>query len=110
MVFVAQEADRAADTMSLEILEMRTLFAEAAQAPLPDGMRRRLRAMADAPPPPNLTVSALQEAASPMKALLIEVHAALEDRPDEWARPLEARVWDVLKMGADRRQLYLPVL
>jgi hypothetical protein len=110
MVFVAQEADRAADTLSLEMVAMRAFFAEAAQAPLPDGMRRRLHTMAEAPPPPNFTVTALQEAAAPMKSLLIEVHAALEDRPDEWARPLEAKVWDILRLGADHRQLYLPVL
>lgn len=110
MVLVAQEADRAADTLSLETVAMRALFAEAASAPLPDGLRQRLRAMAEAPPPENFTIRALEQLAHPMKALLIELHEALEDRPDEWARPLEAKVWDVLRMGADHRQLYMPGL
>jgi hypothetical protein len=110
MIFVAQEADRAADTLSLETVAMRALFAEAAEAPLSDDMRTRVRAMAESPPAPNFTVSALQDLAAPMKALLIELHAKLEELPDEWARHLQAKVWDILRMGADHRQLYLPVL
>ncbi|MGE0828099.1 MAG: hypothetical protein AB7O04_01960 [Hyphomonadaceae bacterium] len=110
MVMAAQEADRAADTLSLETVAMRALFAEAAETPLPESFRRRLRAMAEAAPADNFTIAAQQAVAAPMKALLIELHEALEDRPDEWARPLEARVWDVLRLGADHRQIYLPVL
>ena len=110
MVLVAQEADRAADTLSLETVGMRALFAEAAEAPLPEGLRRRLAAMADAPHAANFTVTALEATATPMRELLIELHEALEDRPDEWARPLEAKVWDILKLGAYHRELYLPVL
>jgi hypothetical protein len=102
MVLVAQEADRAADTLSLEAVAMRAIFAEAASHPLPDHFRQRLRAMAESPPPPKFTIAALEDIAAPMKALLIELHEALEDRPDAWARPLEAKVWDILKMGADQ--------
>jgi len=108
MVLVAQEADRAADTLSLETVAMRALFAEASESPLPEGLRRRLRAMAESAPAENFTVRGLEAIAHPMKALLIELHEAVEDRPDEWARPLEAKVWDLLKMGADHRQLYMP--
>ena len=42
LVLVAQEADRAADTLSLESVAMRALFADAASHPLPDQLRRRL--------------------------------------------------------------------
>ncbi|NWG52278.1 MAG: hypothetical protein HXY28_01015 [Hydrogenophilaceae bacterium] len=108
MVLVAQEADRAADTLSLETVAMRALFAEASESPLPEGLRRRLRAMAESAPPENFTISGLEKIARPMKALLIELHEAVEDRPDEWARPLEAKCWDVLKLGADHRQLFMP--
>ncbi|MGE3250849.1 MAG: hypothetical protein AB7J28_05125 [Hyphomonadaceae bacterium] len=110
MVMVAQEADRAADTLSLETVAMRALFAEAAEAPLPAGLCQRLRAMAEAPHAESFTITALEATAAPMKELLIELHEALEDRPDEWARPLEAKVWDILKLGAYHRELYLPVL
>ncbi|MBL8548899.1 MAG: hypothetical protein JNJ73_02860 [Hyphomonadaceae bacterium] len=110
MTLVAQEADRAADTLSLESVAMRAIFAEAAKQQLPDQLRRRLLQMAEAPPAENFTVSALEELVMPMKALLIELHEALEDRADAWARPLEKKVWDVLCLGADHRSLYLPIL
>ncbi|MBI1250453.1 MAG: hypothetical protein GC189_03160 [Alphaproteobacteria bacterium] len=110
MVLAAQEADRAADVLVRERNALRVFFGEASVSLLPEDLRARLHEAAHAPLGASFVVSALEEEIAPMKALLIETHAALEDETASWARDLEARVWAVLKEGADARQLFMPSL
>ena len=103
----AMESDREPDTLMTEIAGMRLLFETAAASPLPDQLRARLRAAASTAPA-NFTMSALSEHAATMKAMLIDLHVEVEDIQTPWARAIETQVWDILRLGADRRQLVLP--
>jgi hypothetical protein len=103
----ATEADREPDTLMTEIAAMRMLFESATGMSLPDQLRARLRAAASAAPA-NFTLSAMNEHTAMMKAVLIDLHAEVEEISTPWARAIELQVWDILRLGADRRQLVLP--
>lgn len=103
----ATEADREPDTLMTEIAAMRMLFDNAANAALPDQLRARLRAAASGAPE-NFTLSAMNDHTAMMKTVLIDLHAEVEEIPAAWARAIELQVWDILRLGADRRQLVLP--
>jgi len=106
----AQEADRAAETATLEQDALRALFAEAALAPLAPDLRARLRAAGADNRRPSLRVSDLEAQTAQLKLLLMELLETIETERFDWAERLESRIWDVLKSGAERRALYLPVL
>ncbi len=110
MVLAAQEAERAVDTLVRERDALKALFGEAARADVSEGLAARLHEAAHAPLAPNLQITLLEAEVAPLKALLIELHVALEEEDAPWARALEAQVWDVLKLGADARLLYLPTM
>ncbi|HVY02596.1 MAG TPA: hypothetical protein VG983_02980 [Caulobacterales bacterium] len=98
--FAAREADRAADTLAREQDALRALFADAAEAPFAADLRARLREAAQAPRA-SLRVSDLERENAALKTLLIELHEAVEARPD--GAELEARIWKILNDGADAR-------
>lgn len=103
----AVEADREPDTLMTEIAAMRMLFESAAGTSLPDRLRARLRTAASVAPA-NFTLIELNEHSANMKSVLIDLHAAVEEISTPLARAIEAQVWDILRLGADRRQLVLP--
>jgi hypothetical protein len=72
---------------------------------VPGDLCEQLREAADESAPHAYTITALTEVSNRLKAVLIELHAELEEISAPWARALEAQVWDILRMGADRRQL-----
>lgn len=109
MVLMAQESDRAVDTLVNEQDAIRALFAEAARASVPDDLRLRL-AEAAARSRTSLRISDLEGETALLNELLIELHAWLETSKFDWAEALESRVWEILKLGADCRALYLPTL
>lgn len=109
LMLMAQEADRVAETLAAEIEALQALFADAAKAPLPAELKRRL-AEAAALPRRSLKVSALQEDAAALKALLIELHVTVEAERFDWAEALEKRIWEILTLSAQCRQVYLPTL
>ncbi|HVY03294.1 MAG TPA: hypothetical protein VG983_06520 [Caulobacterales bacterium] len=98
--FAAREADRAVDTLAREQDALRALFADAAEVPLADDLRARLREAAGGARA-SLRVSDLERENAALKALLIELHEAVEQRAD--GADLEARIWAVLNEGADAR-------
>jgi hypothetical protein len=107
MLASGQASDREPDTLVSEIAAMRRLFEDASDRLLPGDLCERLRAATDAGVPISYAISALTEMSNAMKVVLIELQAELEDISAPWARALEAQVWDVLRMGVDRRQLNL---
>ncbi|MES1198943.1 MAG: hypothetical protein ABUS48_03080 [Pseudomonadota bacterium] len=107
---MAQEADRAVETAVREQDALRALFLDAAAAPLPRDMQMRLKAAATNDARPSLKLSDLDAQNAKLKRLLMDLLVALEAEHFDWAIALEARVWTVLKSGAERRALYLPVL
>jgi dienelactone hydrolase len=109
LVFLAQEADRAAETLSRDNAEMRALFAAAAgDRLLPEEMQTAL-ARAAAGEGQNLHLSVLEAENAALKAVLIALHAVVDDRIDEAARRLQVDICRHLKASADRRALHLPL-
>ena len=106
---VAQEADRAVDTAVREQDALRALFAVAAEQPLPGDLRARLAEAAQGARI-GFRLSDLEAQNNPLKALLAELLETVEQERFDWAEQLEAQIWDVLRAGAERRALYLPVL
>ncbi|HVZ99109.1 MAG TPA: hypothetical protein VG841_02205 [Caulobacterales bacterium] len=107
---MAQETDRAVETAVREQDAIRGLFADAAKAPLPRDLALRLKAAAADDTRPSLKLSDLERQNAKLKRLLMDLLEMLEAEHFDWAVMLEARIWDILKTGAERRALYLPVL
>lgn len=105
---IAQEVDRAAARLSEENGALRHLFA-AARTAVSDPRLDGDLAAAGQGPPPSLLVSDLRQENRTLRALLIRLHAHLEDRDDAAARALEARVWHELAASTARRQLDLAI-
>jgi hypothetical protein len=103
LIFMAQEAERAAETLAGENAALRALFAEA--APKLEWLRERL-ADASAGREESLHVSILEAENARLRTLLIELHAAAEAAD---LHDVEAQIWRVLKKSADDRSLVLPV-
>lgn len=104
-VLLAQEADRAADVLVRENAAIRALFGEAADMPTPLTDRLTEAAQsADA----NLRLNTLEAGNAALKTLLIELHILAEDSAEDWAAPLNADIWTILKQGANDRILVLP--
>ncbi len=105
-ILLAQEVDRAADVLISENAAIRLLFAKAALLPigdLTDGI-----AKAATSPDANYKVSTLEAGNAALRALLIELHALVEDESKPWAKELDAEIWTILRLGAERRILHLP--
>jgi len=109
LILMSQEADRAAETLVSEQDAIRALFADAAAHALPEPLRAKV-AEAAAGQRTSIRVDVLERETAELKTLLIELHAWLETSPFDWAEALESRVWEILRLGAAARALYLPTL
>jgi hypothetical protein len=107
LVFLAQEAERAADTLYTDNRELRALFADAAGAPLGADLSSALRHAAAAAET-SLHVRVLEAENAALKSLLIALHHVVDESPMPWARDLQRAIWAHLKASADRRALVLP--
>ncbi|ALJ14310.1 hypothetical protein [Sphingopyxis macrogoltabida] len=58
-----------------------------------------------APAKPDLRVSALEAENDRLRAALIDLQAALEDRDDDEARALDADIWRELACSVERRRV-----
>ena len=100
----AEQWDNAAAWRAEENAALKALFADA--TPVVDGpLRARLEA-AVAAPSAGLRISALNAENDSLRALLIELHAAVEECPGDAARRVEAAIWDELGKGCARRRLH----
>ena len=102
----AEEFDRAAARRVEENRQIRRLFEEAASDVTDPALRDRLTAAASEPEG-ELRVSALDEANARLRALLIELHAHVEQQPGPAARRIEAAIWSELRASTERRRLAL---
>lgn len=109
LVLMSQEADRAAETLVSEQDAIRALFADAATHALPEPLRTNIADAANGQRT-SIRVDVLERETAELKTLLIELHAWLETSAFDWAEALEARIWEILKLGAEARALYLPTL
>jgi len=102
---VATEFDRIADRLSVENAAVAAILSDAA-AVLPDAsLNVRAREAANAATPPDLRVSTLQAINDRLRAILVEVHAAIEETPGEEARAMEERIWEELRESTRRRHV-----
>jgi hypothetical protein len=86
--------------------EARQVFLAGAAGVVSDaGLAERARAAATDSTPPDLRVSTLQGINDRLRAILVEVHAAIEDTPGEEARAMEERIWDELRDSTRRRHV-----
>jgi hypothetical protein len=72
---------------------------------VPDGgLRARLAVVAEEREP-SLRIGDLNAANDRLRALLIELHAFVEDRGEEWARRIDGAIWAELRASARRRAI-----
>lgn len=101
---IREEIDRAAARRVEENAALRALFADGAQVVRDAGLRERL-ASASAQHDASLRVPDLEAANLALRALLIELHAHVEELPAAEARRLEAAIWRELAASTERRKL-----
>jgi hypothetical protein len=102
----AEEFDRAAAIRAEENMAIRAIFRDAIGSLPGATLRARLQAAA-AEVDASLRVSDLNRANDRLRALLIELHAFVEERDEAWARRIDRAIWDELRAGANRRAISL---
>lgn len=109
LMIAGEEGDRLVDRLVEENVALRALFGRAAAALASSPLAERLTdaaAGADA----SLRVSSLQTENHRLRALLVELHAAVEEDPRPEARTLDAEIWQELARSNQRRSLTLAPL
>jgi len=101
---VREEFDRAAARRFEENVEMRRVFAEAGPVVADETLRSRLEAAASGEDA-SLRVPDLEAANSELRALLIDLHAHVEELDTPEARRVEAAIWAELIASTERRRL-----
>jgi hypothetical protein len=104
LALAAEEWDRAAARRVEENAAMRAIFADAAPIVSERALARRLRAAAKQKGS-GLRISELDRENDALRALLIELHARVEELDSEGAREIERRVWAELATSTRRRAL-----
>ncbi|MGH7896909.1 MAG: hypothetical protein ACREQQ_03095 [Candidatus Binatia bacterium] len=104
MASAAEEYERAADVRVEENRAMRLIFADAAAFVEEGQFRARLEAAAGERET-SLRVSELNATNDRYRALLIELHAFVEERGEEWARKINRAIWQELRASANRRAI-----
>lgn len=99
-----EEYERAAARRVEENREMRRIFADAAAAVADGALRSRLESAA-AGEETSLRVSDLEAANSELRALLIDLHAHVEEIDSPEARRVEEAIWAELVASTERRRL-----
>ena len=103
---VREEWDRAAARRVEENASLRALFGDASSVVTDTDLRRRLEAAAgtvDA----SLLVSELEKSNDALRALLIELHAQVEQQSGAASRALEDAIWRELSASTERRKVAL---
>ena len=108
-VLLAQETDRAADTLARENREMRVLFLDALRHDLPSPLGGRIAGDAHIEEP-DLRISTLSAAHDRLSETLIALHTTVEALDEDWARVLNKHIWSLLLRGAESRLLAMPTL
>lgn len=104
MGMLAEEWDRAADRLARENRAIRALFRQAERIALDPTLAHDLRALAGGEDD-DLRVSALEAANGGLRAALIRLQAAIEDRTDAASRALNDAIWAELSASTQRRAL-----
>ena len=106
LTMVREETERAAARRVEENAALRALFGRAAGQVRDARVSARL-AEAAAGGEPSLLLTELERANAALRALLIELHAHVEEESAPWARALDAEIWRELRVSTERRRLSL---
>jgi hypothetical protein len=101
---VKQEFERAAARRVEENVALRGLFAEAARVVTDAALRARLEEAARGRDE-SLRVSDLEASNAALRALLIELHAHVEETDSAGARRIEDAIWRELVASTERRRI-----
>ena len=101
---LAVEFERIVDRLNTENHALVELLHDAKPFTTGD-LRDRVNAAYTALVLPNLLLSTLIGANDRLRALLIDVHVAVEATPSEAARAMDARIWDELRESTRRRHI-----
>jgi hypothetical protein len=101
---LGEEFERAAARRIEENGALRRIFADAVDVVGDDDLRAKL-AEAARGGDPDFSVSALEQGNCALRALLIELHAHVEELDSQAARSLEAEIWHELVASTERRKL-----
>ena len=104
-MLLAQEFDRAAANLVEENAAVAGILAKAAGVVPGAALRERVREVAGRPRGQDLRVSALELENDALRAVLIDVHAAVEQIDSEEARGLNEQIWNELRESTRRRHL-----
>jgi len=100
----AEEYDRAAEVRREENEAMRRIFRETAPS-LPDTELRSRLERAAAESEGSFRVRDLNAANDRLRSLLIELHACVEAREEDWARRANRAIWEELTASTKRRAI-----
>jgi hypothetical protein len=100
----AEEFDRAAEVRVAENRSMREIL-RAATPHVPDARIHARLAAAAEEREPSLRIGDLNATNDRLRALLIELHALVEGRDEEWARQIDGAIWAELRASARRRAI-----
>ena len=103
---IREEWDRAAARRIEENAALRALFRDAVSAVSDTDLRRRLEAAAGSSDA-SLLVSELEKGNDALRALLIELHAFVEQQSGAASRALEDAIWRELAASTERRRVSL---
>ena len=106
LTMIREEWDRAASRRAEENAALRALFRGAAPVVTDTELRRRLEAAA-ACADPSLRISELDAANDALRALLIELHAHVEELASPEAERIDAAIWRELVTSTERRKFAL---
>jgi hypothetical protein len=109
LMMAGEEGDRLVERLAQENAALRSLFGRAATALAGSALAERLTDAA-AGRDASLRISSLQSENHRLRALLVEVHAFVEEDERPEARPLEAEIWSELARSNQRRSLTLAPL
>jgi hypothetical protein len=98
----ADEFDRAAARLVEENGALRTLFGNASPGVTDVAIRERLE-QASRGTDPDLRITALASTNRDLRALLIALHAHVEERDDSVAKRIDQAIWGELRRSTERR-------
>jgi hypothetical protein len=108
-IFIAQEADRAADTYVRENRDMRMMFLAASRMDLMPTLRVRLAHDA-ALEESDLKLGTLSVLHDRLSETLIALHASVETIDAEWATNLNCEICQFMLHAAESRLLVMPAM
>ncbi len=106
LTVMREEFDRASARRVDENRTLRRLFADAAPVAQDAALRAKLEQAATSDDT-SLLVSDLERSNSALRALLVELHAHVEQLATSEARRIEAAIWTELARSTERRRLML---